>query len=382
VSATSSGTASGGSGALGGTWRAAARIDRSRLAIRGAFTGAIAYAAPLTAGLATGRTREGVTASAGALIVGYADVGRRDRRQARTLLGTAGCVSVAALLGGVTQPSLVATVVVVAVWAFLAGLSVSLGPRIALVGTLATWSLLLAGDLRLHGQPVLRGPALIAAGAVLQAAVTLLVSARHGPRAAHSKWPNARTARERLCRSPADVARAVRRVHPQPLAVRHAVRLAIALVVAVLLYRTLSLSSGYWVPLTVLFLVRPDYHTTAVRALGRALGTLSGAALAWLMITMSGGSDPACLALMLASVAAAFLLYRANYALSTIALTTVIALVVQLGGGSPIGALLERVTDVSVGTLIALGVFLICPATRSPAGLRRQPVRTGRPQVS
>jgi uncharacterized membrane protein YccC len=117
-----------------------------------------------------------------------------------------------------------------------------------------------------------------------------------------------------------------------------------------------------------------------VRASGRALGTLGGAAVAWLIITISGGSNLACLALMLGLVGMAFLLYRANYALSTIALTTVIALVVQLGGGSPMGALVERSADVAVGTVIALGMFFIYPAAQRharPPGATALPTGAG-----
>jgi uncharacterized membrane protein YccC len=130
------------------------------------------------------------------------------------------------------------------------------------------------------------------------------------------------------------------------------------------------------VPLTVLFLLKPEYKTTIVRALGRALGTLTGAAVAWLIITVFGGSNATCLGLMIALVGVALVLYRANYALSTIALTTVIALVAQVGGGSPVGALIDRTTDVGVGTLIALAMFLIYPtATASVADPMTPPTR-------
>lgn len=356
-----------------GSWRAVAGVDRASLARRAGVTGAIGYAIPLLAGLLSGHTREGVTASAGALIVGYADLGGRYRLQAQTLIGTAGCGSIAVLLGSLTQPSVVATSAVVAAWGFLAGVTVSLGPRINLVGTLSTWSLLLAGDLRLHGHSVLHETVLITAGAAMQVAVTLTLSALHPRRIPPREHPTVRRVREYLRTSPAAIAHAVRRAHLQPLAVRHGVRLAVALVLAVIAYRCLSLGFGYWVPLTVLFLVKPDYETTIARALGRALGTLAGIGVAWLVITVSGGSKPACLVLMLGLVGVAFLLYRANYALSTIALTTVIGLVVELSGGSPTGALLDRATDVGVGTLIALGIFFIYPGKQRQAQTRGAP---------
>jgi hypothetical protein len=50
--------------------REVARLDRSRLAFAAAVPGAIGYAVPLLVGLATAHVADGVTASAGALIVG------------------------------------------------------------------------------------------------------------------------------------------------------------------------------------------------------------------------------------------------------------------------------------------------------------------------
>lgn len=330
---------------LGERWQPVTRIDRAGLAPGAGIAGAIGYALPLIAGQLTGHTPEGVTASAGALVIAYADLGGRSRLQAQTLIAAAGCTCVAVLLGAVAEPSVIATAIVVAAWTFLAGLSASQGPVAALVATLATWSLLLAGDLRLHGQSVLSDTTLIAAGAATQVTVSLASSRLRQPSVAHT------------AHAATDL--------PTPV-VPHAFRLAIGLIVAVVAYRILSLGFGYWVPLTVLFLLRPDYETTIARALCRALGTLTGAGAAWLVLIVLGRSSSACLGLMVGLVGLAIFLYRANYALSTLTLTAVIALVAQFGGGSPIGALVDRSIDVGVGTIIALGVFLIYPSRSAP----------------
>jgi hypothetical protein len=80
---------------------------------------------------------------------------------------------VAALSGGLAGPSVVATVVLMGVWGFASGLSVSLGLRVAFVALLSTWALLLAGDLNLHGEAVLREAWLITAGGLGQTAVAI-----------------------------------------------------------------------------------------------------------------------------------------------------------------------------------------------------------------
>ena len=70
-------------------------------------------------------------------------------------------------------------------------------------------------------------------------------------------------------------------------------RLSVALMVAVTAYRSLSLGSGYWVPLTVLFVLKPDYGTTIARGIGRAIGTMAGVTIAWAIVTLFSPSDAA-----------------------------------------------------------------------------------------
>jgi hypothetical protein len=108
-------------------------------------------------------------------------------------------------------------------------------------------------------------------------------------------------------------------------AFRHAARLSVALIVAGAVYRGLSLGSGYWVPLTVLFVLKPDYGTTITRAIGRAAGTMVGVTIAWAIVTPFSPSDGAIVALLAALAFAAYALFPANYALFSVLLTVLIA---------------------------------------------------------
>ena len=54
-------------------------MDRSRIAVAAAMASALDYVVPLVAGLATGQLADGVAASAGALIVGFANLGGGNR---------------------------------------------------------------------------------------------------------------------------------------------------------------------------------------------------------------------------------------------------------------------------------------------------------------
>jgi uncharacterized membrane protein YccC len=454
-------------------------------------------------GLATGRLAEGVTASAGALIVGFANLGGGYRIRGETLLATTLAAGAGALLGGFAGPRVVATVVLIGVWGFAGGLLVSLGRRAAFVGLLSTWALLLAGDLHLHGDAVAREAWLITAGGLVQTLVAVaawplrpFAAERHaiadayralaayarapstatlqstagalaaatdtvgpGPAAgAGSEAPNERAALRTLveqgewvrvelaalARSDAPGVKATLRaaagaldaiaiqrqrafslatlersaqtitepvargqaaslvawiaaagaggggggqndaLAPSPAArrhpiralraeltlrsgaFRHAARLSGALIVAVLAYRSLSLGSGYWVPLTVLFVLKPDYGTTVARSIGRIAGTTAGVTIAWALITALSPSDATIVALLAVLAAATYTLFPANYALSSVVLTVLIALLVEFSGGSPVGALLDRVIDTAVGGAIALSAIALWPTPEAP----------------
>ncbi|MGO9976596.1 MAG: FUSC family protein [Solirubrobacteraceae bacterium] len=449
-------------------------------------------------GLATGHLAEGVTASAGALIVGFANLGGSYRIRGETLLATTLAAGAGALLGGFAGPSVVGTVVLIGVWGFAGGLLVSLGRRAAFVGLLSTWALLLAGDLHLHGDAVVREAWLITAGGLVQTVVaiaawplrpfaaerqaiadayralaayarapaTATLQSTAGALAAAAdtvgagapvgsdpEAPNERTALRALVeegewvrvelaalaqsdvpgveatlraaagaldaiamqrgrafslaaleRSAQTVTEPVARgraaslvawiaaaaggeddgVAPSPAArrhpiralraeltlrsaaFRHAARLSGALIVAVLAYRSLSLGSGYWVPLTVLFVLKPDYGTTVARGIGRIAGTMAGVTIAWAVVTSFSPSDATIVALLAVLAAATYALFPANYALSSIVLTVLIALLVEFSGGSPVGALLDRVIDTAVGGAIALSAVALWPTPEAP----------------
>jgi uncharacterized membrane protein YccC len=159
-------------------------------------------------------------------------------------------------------------------------------------------------------------------------------------------------------------------------AFRHAARLSVALVVAGIVYRGLSLGSGYWVPLTVLFVLKPDYGTTMARGIGRAAGTMAGVTIAWAIVTLFSPAPGAIVALLALLACVAYAVFPANYALFSVVLTVLIALLAEFSGGSPVGALLDRIVDTAAGTAIALGAITldnsfheICSSLQSGAWL-------------
>jgi uncharacterized membrane protein YccC len=120
------------------------------------------------------------------------------------------------------------------------------------------------------------------------------------------------------------------------------------------------------VPLTVLFVLKPDHGTTLARGIGRAGGTMLGVAIAWALVTTLSPSDGAVAVTLALLTFGAYALYPSNYALFSVLLTVVIALLAQFAGGSPIGALEDRLLDTALGGAIALAAFALWP-TREAA---------------
>ena len=152
---------------------------------------------------------------------------------------------------------------------------------------------------------------------------------------------------------------------------RHAARLSAALVVAGIVYRGLSLGRGYWVPLTVLMVLKPDYGTTVTRGIARAAGTMAGVIVAWLVVTLFSPPADAIVVLLVLLAGAAYAVFPANYALFSLLLTVLIALLAEFSGGSPVGVLLDRIIDTAIGTAIALGAIMLWPTREAPRTLDR-----------
>jgi uncharacterized membrane protein YccC len=144
-------------------------------------------------------------------------------------------------------------------------------------------------------------------------------------------------------------------------AFRHALRLGATTGAAAALYRGVDLAHGYWVPLTVLFVLRPDFGSTFTRGLQRYIGTAAGVVLATLVAAAfnPGPYALAALATVLAVGIFAFLL--ANYGLFTLSVTGFIVFFVAFGGIPEYQAALDRLIASAIGATLTLGIYGLWP---------------------
>jgi uncharacterized membrane protein YccC len=177
---------------------------------------------------------------------------------------------------------------------------------------------------------------------------------------------------------------AARRRRPAPLAVlranltwrslamQHALRLGVTLALAVAVYRIGDLGRGYWVPLTVVFVLRPDFATTFTRGAQRYAGTALGIVLATALVALTDPGDAALIVLIFVFATGVYAFFYANYGLFTLSITALIVFLVSLGGVPELTAAVERGIDTAVGAALALVAWALWPTWESgrlPAAL-------------
>jgi uncharacterized membrane protein YccC len=147
---------------------------------------------------------------------------------------------------------------------------------------------------------------------------------------------------------------------------RHALRLGVTLALAVVIYRTSDLPHGYWVALTVLVVLRPEFLETFIRGLARIGGTVIGAGVATLLVAALLPSQAELTVLVVVVAWLAYAVLRVNYAIFAACVTALIALLIAFFGAPEISAAKDRVLDTLVGGGLALLAYTTWPTWEAP----------------
>lgn len=148
---------------------------------------------------------------------------------------------------------------------------------------------------------------------------------------------------------------------PGSTAFRHALRLAVTVGAATGVYHVFQIPRGYWIPLTALLVLRPDFHDTFARGIARIAGTVAGAAVATVIVNVLAPGTVSLAVLVLVFVWGCYALFRMNYALFTICLTGYIVFILMLGGVAEMTAATTRALYTIAGGALALCVYAVWP---------------------
>ena len=136
----------------------------------------------------------------------------------------------------------------------------------------------------------------------------------------------------------------------------YTVRLVFTLLLCTALYRFQHIRNGYWLPMTALLVLKPEWTGTLSRGLARMAGTVAGAGLALWMAMGPPLPLIVVFALVLAAAWGCYALQAVNYAMFSLFITLYIVFLFRFGGISQTSAAHVRLLNTLMGGLIALAV--------------------------
>ncbi len=142
---------------------------------------------------------------------------------------------------------------------------------------------------------------------------------------------------------------------------RHAIRLAAVVALAEFLALAAGLYESRWVALTIFFVLKPDYISTLVRGVHRALGTIAGGALGAAAVLVAHHAAGPLVASAAVLIAFAYALFDANYLLFSVFLTAFIVIMLALFGVAAVPTAEARILNTALGAAMALGAYLAWP---------------------
>jgi uncharacterized membrane protein (TIGR01666 family) len=156
------------------------------------------------------------------------------------------------------------------------------------------------------------------------------------------------------------VVRIKQNLTPESVLFRHAIRLSIVLLIAYIFVQLTNIQYGYWILLTALFVIQPNFNATKRRLRLRIIGTLVGIIVGFAILYFIPSIEGQLLLLIISGVLF-FDLRSKQYAQAT-AFITILALINFNLDGLGFEATLPRMIDTLIGCGLAwFGVTFIFP---------------------
>lgn len=141
--------------------------------------------------------------------------------------------------------------------------------------------------------------------------------------------------------------------------VRHGVRLAVLIAVATYLSQAWDVEHGFWLPMTVAWVTKPDPDGTVSRVAGRLVGTVSGLAVCALLLMVFHVSGYLAIAICAVSIVVIVAFVAANYAIAVLAITVLVVVLFSVQGDPVTSEIDVRLVATVLATLMAIGASYI-----------------------
>jgi len=313
----------------------------------------IAMGVALLMGWLTGHPSAGAIAAGSAFTVGFAVFHEALASVLLSMAVTTVGIASATLIGSLAAPWTAMVLLVTFVAAMNYGLLAEIGPTEGWIGQQSGVFVIVASYFANGPHYALGRTAMVLAGGGLQ---MLVFSMFYMLRPKRREAGKPRT-HERVPRRLRELWQCVRdevrtRYHSAP----YVARLVLVLLTSTAIYRYFHVRNGYWIPMTALLVLKPQWADTLSRGIARMLGTVAGAGFAVLLARLL--PLPAWLlpTLVMVSAWGCYALQAVNYAVFSFFITLYIVFLFRFGGFSQTTAAHIRLVNTVVGGALALTI--------------------------
>ncbi len=257
----------------------------------------------------------------GAIFVGIANTGARSPDQIKGMSWCLLWATIATLIGGLAATLDMTQVPIAMVMALMGGFAGALGKRGGLIGVLSLVLYVVFSGAPDTDRTAITSALLLAVGGVVQlligGAFALLSDRRHPI----TQQVTTKHVSE-VGRSVIDRLQEHRKIDDQ--FARHALRLAVALGVATAIAQGTGWPHEYWMPMTVVWMSRPDKNGTSTRVVERTLGTFVGIGVSLFFLDLIGTSPILIAIYIFIGTLFALAFINANYPIAVAGITLIV----------------------------------------------------------
>ncbi|MEJ5961788.1 FUSC family membrane protein [Pedobacter immunditicola] len=133
---------------------------------------------------------------------------------------------------------------------------------------------------------------------------------------------------------------------------RHALRVAIVMLLGFVISKVLPFSHSYWILLTILVISKPGFSLTKQRNYERIIGTIAGAIIGLVVITYIPDKN-VLFVILLVCMVLCYSFQRKNYVVSVLFMTPYVIILFNFLGMGDIAVVSERIIDTLIGSFLA-----------------------------
>jgi len=316
----------------------------------------IAMGIALLAGSLTGHTSAGAIAAGSAFTVGFAVFHEALASGLLSMLAATLGIASATLIGSLAAPWSDLVLLVALVAAVNYGLLAELGPTEGWIGQQSAVFAIIASYFAQGPHYALGRAGMVLAGGALQILMFWIYCLLRPKQ----REPGSPRTHERIPERLGELWRCLLdELRNRRNSISYVVRLSIVLVASTALYRYYHVRNGYWIPMTALLVLRPQWGHTLSRGIARMLGTVVGAGIALILAKLLPFPDWVLPALVVLSAWGCYALQAVNYAAFSLFITLYIVFLFRFGGFSQTSAAHIRLVNTVVGGSIALAIDAI-----------------------